>query len=81
MNQRYLVPFNSPVKFGMLYCPGVKTESYLFERVLDIIQTNDLPKVVTCTKKYKGKSEDSSVSLNEILIVQEVSQTTSRPIL
>ena len=60
------------MKFGVLYCPGVKAESFFFEKVLDIIQASDLPKVVTCTKKFKGKNEDSSVGVNEILIVEEV---------
>ena len=77
-NHRHLVPFNSSIRFGLVYCPGVKTESFLFERVSDIIQATDLPKVVTCTKKAKGKSEGFSVDQNEVLIVSKVSLYNSK---
>lgn len=72
INECYFIPHNSVAKFGIIYCPGVKTESYFFERVSDLIQAQDLPKVVTCTKKYKGKNEGCSVGVNEVLIVMEV---------
>lgn len=72
-NQRYLIPHNSPIRFGVIYCPGVKTENYYFERVSDIIQASDLPKVVMCTRKVKGKDEKSNLSSKEVLIVIEVS--------
>ena len=72
-NQRHLIPFNSAIKFGLVYCPRVKTESFFFEKVSDIIQADDLPKVVTCTKKAKSKNEESSVAVNEVLIVTDVS--------
>lgn len=62
------------MKCGLIYCPGVKAENYFFEKVSDIIQALDLPKVVTCTKKAKNKNENSSIGLNEVLIVTEVSQ-------
>lgn len=72
INQRYLIPHHSTAKFGLIYCPGVKTENHTFERVSDIIQAQDLPKVVACTKKYKGKNEGCSLGVNEVLIVMEV---------
>ena len=71
-NQRYLFPYNSALRFGLVYCPGVKIERYFFERVSDIIQAPDLPKVITCTKKVKGKNDSCSVSADEVLIVLEV---------
>lgn len=70
INQRYLFPYNSSLRFGIVYCPGIKTESYIFEKVSDIIRSTDLPKVVACTKKVKNKSE--KLEVNEILIVKEV---------
>ena len=74
INQRYLVPYNSSAKFGLVYCPGVKNECYYFEKVSDIIQSDDMPKVVTCTKKAKNRSNsDANISPNEVLIVVEVS--------
>ena len=73
INQRHTVPLNSSLKFGLIYCPGVKTESFLFEKVSDITQADDLPKVVTCTKKAKGKQECSSVTVNEVLVILNVS--------
>ena len=72
-NERYLIPHHSKAKIGLVYCAGVKVESYVFEKVSDILQAQDLPKVVTCTKKHKGKTDSSSVGVNEVLIVMEVS--------
>ena len=72
MSQHFFIPHNSPIKLGVIYCPGVKNENYYFEKALDIIQAPDMPKVVTCTRKVKGKDEKSSLSQNEVLIIMEV---------
>ena len=71
VNQHYLIPHNSPIRFGVIYCPGVKSENYYFERVSDIIEAVDLPKVVTCTRKVESR-EEPSLSSSEVLIVIEV---------
>ena len=72
---RYSVPLNSSAKFGLVYSPpGIRNECYVFEKVKDIIDAAEPPKLVVAVNSvhlHRGKS-DTSVMKNEILVVQQV---------
>lgn len=72
MDRHYQIPCNSTVQLGIIYNPRVKNEIFFFEKVSDIIQSQDLPKVITCTKRCKGRDGGSGVNPDEVLIVIEV---------
>ena len=72
---QYSIPFNSSTKFGLVYSPvGISNESYVFEKVKDIIDAAVLPKIVVATRAIHPNkdSPDHSVMKNEVLIIQEV---------
>lgn len=72
---QYSIPFNSSVKFGLVYSPaGIHNESYIFEKVKDIIDAVELPKVVVATRAICPSKDTPghSVMKNEVLIIQEV---------
>ena len=74
---QYTVPFNSLAKFGLVYSPaGIRNECYVFEKVKDIIDSAELPKVVVAMKAVRPSkdSSDQSIMKNEVLIIQEVRQ-------
>ena len=73
---QYIVPFNSAVRFGIIFNPlgntTAATQGYKFPTVGDITSLGSLPPVICAHASYEVSAADSSVQKNDILIVKEV---------
>ena len=72
----YTVPLNSSLEFGLMYSlpSGFKQVDlkYHFKTIGEVLQLKELPKALRATRAYKGNGPDSSVELNDLLLVKEV---------
>ena len=72
---QYSVPLNSSAKFGLVYSPaGIHDECHVFEKVKDIINAAEPPKLVVAMNSVRSRKDksDPSILKNEVFIVQEV---------
>jgi len=73
---RFNVPLNSALPFAILYNPhnnlNEAMTGYKFEKVSEILQMAKLPTLLWARRAYQGSTSDSSVSVNELLIVRKV---------
>ena len=72
---QYHIPFNSSARFGLVYSPaGIRNECYVFDKVNDIIDAAERPKLVVATKSVRPNKDYSDLLImkNEVLIIQEV---------
>ena len=76
VNTKFLVPVNSSVPFGLVYDPNMNPmeaqQGIQFQKVSDLMALDKLPPVVRVRKGHSGSSMESSVSPNELLILQKV---------
>lgn len=72
---QYMVPYNSSIKFGILFNPfnnvNAATQGYQFPAIRDITGLGSLPPVICARASYEVSAADSSVQTNDILIVKE----------
>jgi len=61
-----VIPLNSAAKFGLVHSDG----SSLYHTVEDILNAPSQPPIVAATATYEGEDHKSSVSKNEVLVVQ-----------
>lgn len=73
---KFNVPLNSAVHFGLLYDPydnySEAVKGYKFEKVSDILRMGKLPLVVRARKGHQGSNPESSIAANELLVVRKV---------
>ena len=67
---KYVIPMNSAIQFGLVYNPA--DERATFASVADLIAAPTLPNVVLAEKAFRGHDQKSSVDENEVLILQGV---------
>ena len=74
--QPFNIPLNSSVKFSLLHDPNGNVEEAMngitYNKVSDLTALETLPKVVCVTKAWKGKDKESSVEMEEILVIIKV---------
>lgn len=72
----FSVPLNSAVDFALLYDPYRDEEQalqgYCFETVAELMALKSLPRVVRATKSYEGRTLETSVRADELLIVKGI---------
>ena len=75
---RYNVPLNSSIPFGIIYESHLKQSEalrgYRFEKVSDILQSDVLPKVIRSRRAHRGAGPDSSIAANELLLVRKATK-------
>lgn len=75
------VPMNSALQFGILYNPEDNTSGammgYEFKSANQLMAQSPLPKLVCATESSGGSSDESSLSAGEILLLREVSYSSS----
>ena len=73
---KFNVPLNSAVHFGLLYDPydnhSEAVKGYKFEKVSDILRMPKLPLVVRARKCHQGSNPESSIAANELLVLRRV---------
>ena len=76
---RFSVPMNSAVPFGVIYNPNNNQrealQGFQFPKVSDLLSMKTLPKIVCVKKAYNGSSAESTVAVNEILVINKVRKT------
>ena len=74
MGTKLSFPIHSSIKFGLLYDPNDNLEEakrgFHFNTVAEILAMKSLPKVVRVRKTYNGSNAESSVTVNELLVVK-----------
>ena len=73
---RFNVPLNSAVLFGLLYNPNNNhseaLKGYKFDKVSDMLQRGTLPLVFRARKGHQDSSPGSSIAANELLVLKKV---------
>ena len=73
---RFNVPLNSAVLFGLLYNPNNNhseaLKGYKFDKVSDMLQRSTLPLVVRARKGHQDSNPGSSLAANELLVLKKV---------
>lgn len=72
-DELYSIPYNSSIKFGLIYTPSpddeMATPYMKLKTVGDVMKLKTLPLVLTATAAYDGGDESKSVSDGEVLFV------------
>ena len=79
---RFSVPFNSAISFGLIYNPFNKPitaiQQYSFASVGEIISCKCPPHIIRATTEFKSRDPNTSVCKDEILIVKKISQNRKK---
>ena len=68
--EHYKIPLYSSLQFGLIY--EQRNEAKVFASVNEIIKATPLPKVVVALGQYDGRSKESSLAPNDLLVIQSV---------
>ena len=70
--EHYNIPLYSSLRFGLIYEPTNETKT--FSSINEILSAKPLPKVVVALEQYDGRSEKTSLSPNDLLVIQSVNK-------